>query len=529
MMRRATIFSYLLFIGILGLAAVLTPASVAAQEAEAPTLLPGPGWTAPTPQPEAVGTGDGSDVKCIARWDVVPYQTIDCYFEVGVVAFHMNGIDRVEFSVDNGPWEAVRTPTLNPRTKVKEYWANLNCDSFQKDGPIEVRAVVYPVAGVPRVLAGDNVQIPNGEHSMFLFANGKGSFVKNQVFVSSTGSNTNPGTRDQPFQTIAKALDIVADGGDVVLLDAATYMFPQRSTTGKRFNERWITVCPDDGLAPGSVTIGTLQFSSVRPEIARIHWKGVAFDFNQIDYFNQAPPTTGVYHLWFDQCQWFDALGWLNRPTRSLPVRGARYYATDSTARDVLYGFASAILVRGGSNSRISGDVFQNSYAVFQCNVNEVGGAISTFHSDLYQNYGDADNIIVYDLQASDLKSTQAFFLQPTYQSTAGSPRYGMTNCAFVDVNVENVRVFQSGIDWGGPPWSQMQSKFDHILFRDIKLPCQRLMVRDDLTSATTNQWWEGRNIVFERVGFHPQTWAVYSNPAKCPPGVRFISCYSAP
>lgn len=116
-------------------------------------LEPGSGFTAPTPQPPAIGSGAGADAKAIARWDVVPYQTFDDLFEIGVVAFHINGIDRVEFSLDGGPWTAVKEMTLNPRTNVVEYWVALDA-ARSPDGPVEVRAIAYPKKGVPRVLGG---------------------------------------------------------------------------------------------------------------------------------------------------------------------------------------------------------------------------------------------------------------------------------------------------------------------------------------------------------------------------------------
>src|SRR4051794_19364530 len=37
--------------------------------------------------------------RAIARWDAVPYQSIVGRFILGVVAFHIDGIDRVEFTI----------------------------------------------------------------------------------------------------------------------------------------------------------------------------------------------------------------------------------------------------------------------------------------------------------------------------------------------------------------------------------------------------------------------------------------------
>lgn len=93
----------------------------------------------------------GYDAKAMARWDVVPYQTFDGDFNVGVVAFHINYIDRVEFSVNGGPWLPVYTMSMNSQINVVEYWATLRASDFT-DGPLELRAVAYPKVGIPRVL-----------------------------------------------------------------------------------------------------------------------------------------------------------------------------------------------------------------------------------------------------------------------------------------------------------------------------------------------------------------------------------------
>ncbi|GAG12791.1 unnamed protein product, partial [marine sediment metagenome] len=114
-------------------------------------LIPGSGFSGPTAQPDPVGSGPGVDAKAIARWDVVPFQTFDGDFNVGVVAFHINGIDRVEFAVDGGPWLSISEMSENARVGVWEYWAAVRASDFA-DGEIELRAIAYPLVGIPRVL-----------------------------------------------------------------------------------------------------------------------------------------------------------------------------------------------------------------------------------------------------------------------------------------------------------------------------------------------------------------------------------------
>lgn len=170
-----------------------------------PSLTPGAGWQGPTLQPEGSGFASdlGWDAKPVARWNVVPYQDVNEPFQLGVVAFHMNGIDRVEFSVDNGPWEVVHNADRNPRTGTEEYSVILDPAKFAQDGRVEVRAIVYPDgAGIPRVLAGpvafqgaeqgynapdlDEYGYPTnalwtGEHSLELFVNPNGTLVEQVV------------------------------------------------------------------------------------------------------------------------------------------------------------------------------------------------------------------------------------------------------------------------------------------------------------------------------------------------------------
>ena len=81
----------------------------------------------------------------------MPQQVIDGPFPIGVVAFHMNEIDRVEFSADNGPWVSVDEMVYDPRTEVWEYTVLFDPEAFV-DGEVEVRAIAYPEVGTPRVL-----------------------------------------------------------------------------------------------------------------------------------------------------------------------------------------------------------------------------------------------------------------------------------------------------------------------------------------------------------------------------------------
>jgi len=148
--------------------------------ASGPTLQPGSGFTsAPSYELSSVGKpgAPGYDRIAVARWDVIPEQKFEGQFAIGVVAHHIYGIASVRMSVDNGPWVSIGSPSINPRTKVEEYWAYLDASKFG-DGKVEVRAIAYPANGKPKVL-----------EPLELFANAGGS-IKFPVLELGAGTHS---------------------------------------------------------------------------------------------------------------------------------------------------------------------------------------------------------------------------------------------------------------------------------------------------------------------------------------------------
>src|SRR5262245_22444057 len=82
---------------VAGSSIVIVPRALGATHA-APQLVPGPGFvtSTPTPFPQGAAGMPGADAKVIGAWDIVPYQTFTSTLNIGVIAFHMNGVDRVE-------------------------------------------------------------------------------------------------------------------------------------------------------------------------------------------------------------------------------------------------------------------------------------------------------------------------------------------------------------------------------------------------------------------------------------------------
>jgi hypothetical protein len=232
------------------------PAPTPAPPGTIPTLVGGEGFTGPTPQPEVVGTGAGADAKAIARWDVVPYQTVATKIPVGVVAFHIAGIDSVDFSVNGGPWSRVTEMTQNPLTLVWEYSAWVDPATLT-DGLVEVRAVVNPKKGLARVLAGPYDEGPaakgRGEHSLFLNANAQGTLPSKSMWVDAAAGDdaTADGTPEHAFKNLYRAYEVAsADKADVggltIYLKPGDYVWPA-SWNGFKENAQYVTVAGAPG------------------------------------------------------------------------------------------------------------------------------------------------------------------------------------------------------------------------------------------------------------------------------------------
>ncbi len=422
----------------------------------APTLVPGTGFTEATPQPATVGTPGafGIDAKAIARWDVVPYQTFDGIFQIGVVAFHINGIDRVEFSVDDGPWVAAPPAmTLNERTGVVEYWVNLDA-SLSADGPIEVRAVAYPKVGIPRVFGSAMTaaeSIDKGEHALFLNTNAGGTLPKIEMYVSNTGDDANDGSQGFPFLTIMRAARAIqdaspdpnADGGRI-LLAAGEYRIGTYSPSFLTFTEnRWLTIEPMAGIAKEDVLITGTDSSGLRTRLVRLHLLTLApVSGSTQNILNSNGPLEDYY--WVDGCELLGPGRTENGAWSLSSLSGI--YITDcqvSACRDA----PSGKLVRNLSVADIGSDAFTDSKLVVNSTAVGIDPTGTPFHADVLQIFSNGptvENIIAYNVLARS-QSGQGFF--------AGD-NIPIKDIAFIDCDVSNqegegtvAAVFQ----FGGP------------------------------------------------------------------------------
>jgi hypothetical protein len=440
------------------------------------TILPGDGWEGETAQPDAVGSGDGVDAKVMAHWDVVPHQTFTGVFKIGVVAFHINGINRVEFAADNGAWIAVAAMSENTRTGVWEYWVNLNaadCD----DGAVELRAVAYPETGIPRVL-----------ETLTLYANDGGTLPTETLYVSTTGNDTTgDGSAETPYATIRKALDVCRldletyDGTTIVLQDEGTHSLPSNTGPSSRLagyvnNDRWITIKAADGLTRENVNLGHTggyEEYLYYPDTNYVKFEGVSFDWTSVRQIYKI----NLHDMWLHNCYQYASGGWDDE--REGDVAGIRedrdgsgqLYVTNGYSYDTAYSM-SGYFCRDCYVNKFTGDnTFGESAVVINCHVNNIDyrPLLEDVHADVMQYSGSTtfqwENVIVYGLLSSNTYGVQNMFWR------------GLTGTTFTNIAVVNACFINT---YTGAELTQLYFPWDHALFMHISQDGQQFTFRDD-------------------------------------------------
>jgi len=380
-----------------------------------PGLEPGDGFEGPT----QVG---GKGFQAIARWDVVPEQAFTDDLEIGVVAYHIDGIDRVEFSVEGGPWQSVTEPSLNPRTQVKEYWVRLSAGDF-RDGPVEIRAVAYPKDGKPRVL-----------EPMTLLANAGGSQNMPVVTLGAGEHRVSDLVRDLPksgWLTIRPKPGVGRD--QCVLVGGGVW-------GGGRLRVQGVTWRPGPG---GNMAVGQNHADD---------W--VWLDGVKVVGHGQANTTWWTTHLW------------------------GRTFVTDShitRVQTAFHGSAGLLLARNVQITDIYEDTFRTMGLVVNVKIENVDRGPTNRHPDVFDfaTGWTQHNVIFANIVGRQVKS----------QGFAGG---NMDGVAMVDIDLhtpgwsamqvgrtmKNVLIQNTKLI-GGARFRNLNSDSRGIVLRDVKLGWQ--------------------------------------------------------
>lgn len=533
---------------------------VAVPAADVPVLVPGDGFSGATAQPAAVGDSGaaGYDQTAIARWDVAPLQKFTGDLYVGIIAFHIEGIASVAFSVDNGAWVATATPTYNQQTSMLtvtdgasagstnlssatggftaamvgktidisggtvttarrtiaavvdtnnvtvsgaalntgtgstirvgerlEYTAKLDATDFA-DGLVEVRAIIYPVSGIPRVLGGalTAANLAVGEHSMFLNANSGGTLPAAVKYVATTGNDTTgDGSAETPYLTMAKAaLAIQTAQGSVdhatIYLQEGSYQFGNISSPWPSNTTGWITITSAPGADPAAVKLTTSTGNGLRTKwvhVTNLTLEPTA-ETAYILLSGGMSALGGLAFLWLDHV---NGTGLSQVTTRW--VSGFDGVFCHDCAFTLANSGMAGWLLRNIHYIDIAEDVCNGAGLLdgVHCVRTQGLGAealAAGLHSDIYQNLGNNENIILRGL-TNDFGANDDFG-QGIFSGRASlEAGYTLKDVAIVDC------VVAIDLDTGGTVFG-FEGPVQHMLVKDSTFTGQALWRTDFFFTA---------------------------------------------
>jgi len=435
-------------------------------------LESGTGFSGDTPQPDPIGITQGYDENAIARWDVVPYQDVaGSDFNVGVVAFHMNGIERVDFSVNGGPWASVSSMSLNSQTGVNEYVATLRPANLPS-GLIEVRSIAYPVVGTPRVLEPLYLHVVHDPSA------------DPQIWIDSVNGNDVSAVvndRAHPTATFGRAIQIIADynearglgrvvdGGKIFLM-AGHYAPGPSSTSEPSYadtvnlnNQRWLEITRDPQTPKSSVIID----KKGGPSLYRTKW-------NDITIYIPQESTYGLFITGGKPAGGLGGYIWLSNSDVSTYSRydGNAYpfvnawegtYQTDNYFHEMPYG-EPAIISRNNRFDHITADVLTGTQMAINIQISDLSRIGTPAHTDVHQFLGDTgdelSNVIDYGITATDRIAAQGIF-------AAGA---NLRDFAFINVQLSNAdgaaMAAEAGEDFSDNI-VQLNPPSRHVIFKD--------------------------------------------------------------
>jgi hypothetical protein len=353
-----------------------------------------------------------TNATAIARWDVVPYQEFNDTFNVGVVAFHKNGINRVDFFISGALIGSSNEMTLNPQTGVWEYWTELDAAEYSSSQLIKIDALVYPSFGEVRNLSdGSLTQIDAGDGSLYLWVD-KGDLAHQIKYASDlTGNDNNDGnTPASAYKTLKKAYDSVkSQEGGIIYLLAGNYYMPS-AFDEPLATRRWITISSAPGVLKSEVNIVG------REEGAR--WNSQKLYISNLTFrlINETIliPSNRNVSLWLDNVDILAETQFSWQPIVQGGSAGAQLtsYWTDIYMKDfvnpVSVPWGNLLIVRNVYLENVGEDAFRVTGLLVNATAKNVGG-FGIGHTDLVQA-GFTKNFIIFGLKAIDI-ATQGIYM----------------------------------------------------------------------------------------------------------------------
>ena len=378
----------------------------------------------------------------IARWDVVPYQRIDSSnnpFNVGVVAFSKEGIDRVEFDISGqGYTSGTKTATemtYNPRTDVYEYWVPVSASEFTSDGPITIDATVYGEDGGVRNKDTDGGGL--GLDPLVLNVD-NGGLPQPEAWVGITGNDATGqvGKSGLPFATVQGAVEALRQwmidnnhgdrvgGGTVYLMPGEHQMGHITSLNPIAADNEWLTITAAEGGNWENTILRSMSGSGANdyttPQIKKIRVEGLSIrriPFEAIIFVLHSGNIDDSF-IWVDNCsvsstdRLADPTNPNSDPTNPVWNFESMYYTDSvfSNMKFVMNGITDIgnNLARGLNIEHIGLDVFRNPGLVVNSRIYDIDPGTTQWHADAIQFMSafSAKNVIIYGMRGEYLRNS---------------------------------------------------------------------------------------------------------------------------
>lgn len=429
-----------------------------------------------------VGTsGDfGFDSPSVARWNVVEQQELTEFPYIGLVAFHVNHVEKVEFSIDGGAWTEVTEMQENPSTGVYEYLVSIDTAGLADDRELELRAKITPsTAG--QVYGIDPILIRHNYSSELI------------GWCAQDGDDTTgDATELNPCRTPHRALQVLVGSTayteKVTIYCKAGEYVPAKS--GYSYNPPsgvgWLTITAAPGAAAGDVIFrstvdsGTITYQGIRTLFTR--YKDVSFE-TSVTGRNMSDGT--VTNVWLDNVTVTLTLsgGFTNNIWQS--NSWDRAYCTGCLFTQFNNGPYGAKIVRGCTLDQITEDALTACRLSANCTVGSQTYTAPA-HPDFCQWLDSTEHTIFYGVAGLDIQG----------QGIYGAREESLyENAAFVNV----FAALASGESIASAPVSQIRN--DDVTTLAIRnliidsctiLNGQNFIINEGTTPSTTS-----RDVVF--------------------------------
>jgi len=284
--------------------------------------------------------GEGESV--IALWSLPVHAELRAEEPiVGLVAYHLNGIEKVEFLLNGKVVATAQKETRDPVTGEIEFVGRLEGLDLKSGQDLTLTARAYPRGGKGRV-----TDIPERLFHVADPASAK------QLRVDPTGGSdeAGDGSADKPVRTIAKAVALATSGDEILLGDGAYDLMLEKDRKFKRF----VTIRPAPDAEPRIVKVGN-------PRCGMLKFDGLWFDWHD----NNSSTIFGAYsvpHYWFRNCRFIGRKGRFDNYTRCLKFWGKSTNVTVEGCTfqylDVAIASPSDSIIRGNMVRDMTSDAF---------------------------------------------------------------------------------------------------------------------------------------------------------------------------